>query len=226
MTANKQITITIAERKDAKMNVLRAEGNLPAVFYGPQEEATPITLNSKEFGIVWKEAGESTIVVLAGIGDDKEVLIKDVQWHPLTDEAIHVDFYAIERGKLLTVSVPLEFVGEAPAEKMNGNVNKIVHELEIEVKPSEIPQSIEVDLTKLEDISSTITVGDLTLPPSATPTLELNDAVASVSEAIEEDLSAPVGDAMAAEEGDADAPAEGAEAEGDATEGGDEKKEE
>lgn len=219
MTANKQITITITERKDAKLNALRAEGSLPAVFYGPQEEATPITLNAKEFSLVWKEAGESTIVVLAGIGDDKEVLIKDVQWHPLTDEAIHVDFYAIERGKLLTVSVPLEFVGEAPAEKLGGNVNKVMHELEIEVRPSEIPQSIEVDLTKLVDLSSTVTVGDLTLPPSATPTLELNDAVASVSEAIEEDLSVPVGDAMAPDEG-ADAE------EGEGTGDGEEKKEE
>ena len=221
MTANKQITITISERKDAKMNALRAEGNIPAVFYGPQEEATAITLNAKDFEKTWKEAGESTIVVLSGVGEDKEALIKDVQWHPLTDLAIHVDFYAIERGKLLTVSVPLEFVGEAPAEKLGGNVNKVMHELELEVKPSEIPQSIDVDLTALTELSSTITVGDLTLPPSATPTFELTDAVASVSEAVEEDLDAPVGDAMAPEEAE-----EGAEGDAEGTDGDADKKEE
>ena len=200
MTAQKQITITIAERKDAKNNVLRATGNTPAVFYGPQEEATAISINTKEFEKVWKEAGESTIIILKGLGDDKEALVKDVQWHPITDEVMHVDFYAIERGKLLTVSVPLEFVGEAPAEKLNGNVNKVMHELELEVKPSEIPQHIEVDLTALVELSSTITVGDLKLPPSATPAIDLTEAVASISVAVEEDLSAPVGDAMAPEE--------------------------
>jgi large subunit ribosomal protein L25 len=199
MTAQKQISIKIAERKNANTKALRTEGNTPAVFYGPQEEATAITLNTKEFTTLWKQAGESTIIVLKGVGDDKEVLIKGVQWHPLTDEVMHVDFYAIERGKLLTVSVPLEFVGEAPAEKLGGNVNKVMHELEIEVKPSEIPQSIEVDLTALTELSSTVTVGDLKLPESATPTFELTDAVASVSEAVEEDLSAPVGEAMAEE---------------------------
>jgi len=218
MTAQKQITITIAERKDAKLNALRAEGNIPAVFYGPQEEATAMSLNTKDFDALWKEAGESTIIVLKGIGEDKEALIKDVQWHPITDEVMHVDFYAIERGKLLTVSVPLEFVGEAPAEKLGGNVNKVMHELELEVKPSEIPQHIDVDLTKLEDLSSTITVGDLTLPPSATPTFELTDAVASISEAVEEDLDAPVGDAMAPEE-------EAEAGDGDSADTGDEKKE-
>ncbi len=214
MTANKQITITITERKDSKNSALRAKGDTPAVFYGPQEEATAISINTIEFNKVWKEAGESTIIILKGLGDDKEALIKDVQWHPITDEVVHVDFYAIERGKLLTVSVPLEFVGEAPAEKLGGNVNKVLHELELEVKPSEIPQSIDVDLTALTELSSTITVGDLTLPPSATPTFELTDAVASVSEAIEEDLDAPVGDAMPAEE-DTGSDAEGADGDAD-----------
>ena len=213
MTANKIITVNVSERS-GKNSAVRAESKIPAVLYGPQEEALAISVDAKEFGQVWGEAGESTIVVLKGVGEDKEALIKSVQWHPITDEAIHIDFYVIERGKKLTVSVPLEFVGEAPAEKMNGNVNKIIHELEIEVRPSDIPQSVEVDLTKLVDISSVITVADLVLPESAEPTLELSDPVASVSEAVEEDLSAPVGDAMAeepAEEGAEDG--EGAEAE-------------
>ena len=212
MTANKIITVNIAER-DASPSALRKVHKVPAVLYGPQEEATPITLDKKEFEQVWKQAGESTIVVLKGVGDDKEALIKSVQWHPVTDEVEHVDFYVFERGKKLTVSVPLNFVGEAPAEKLNGNVNKIMHELEIEVRPSEIPQSIEVDLTKLVDLHSVITVADLSLPESAEPTVEGTEAIASVSEAVEEDLSAPVGDAMPEEDtegGDSEAPAEDA----------------
>ncbi len=199
MTANKIITVNITERS-GKTPALRAEGKTPAVLYGPQEQATAIAIDTIEFGKVWKKAGESTIIVLKGVGDDKEALIKDVQWHPITDEVVHVDFYVFERGKKLTVSVPLEFVGEAPAEKLNGNINKNIHELEIEVRPSEIPQHIEVDLTKLVDLNSVITVADLPLPESAEPTVDSAEAVASVSEAVEEDLSAPVGDAMPEED--------------------------
>ncbi len=195
MTANKIITVNITERS-GKTPALRAEGKTPAVLYGPQEQATAVSVDTIEFGKVWNQAGESTIVVLKGVGDDKEALIKDVQWHPITDEVVHVDFYVFERGKKLTVSVPLEFVGEAPAEKLNGNVNKNIHELEIEVRPSEIPQHIEVDLTKLVDLNSVITVADLPLPESAEPTVDPAEAVASISVAVEEDLSAPVGDAM------------------------------
>lgn len=211
MTANKIITVNIAER-DASPSALRKLNKIPAVLYGPQEDAMPVTIDSKEFEQVWKDAGESTIVVLRGVGEDKEALIKSVQWHPVSDEVLHVDFYVFERGKKLTVSVPLNFIGEAPAEKLNGNINKIMHELEIEVRPSEIPQSIEVDLAKLVDLQSVITIADLSLPESAEPTIDTSEAVASVSVAVEEDLSAPVGDTMPegeeASEGDSETPAE------------------
>jgi large subunit ribosomal protein L25 len=206
MTANKIITVNISER-DGSSDALRREYKIPAVLYGPQEDAASIAIDAKEFAQLWRDAGESTIVILSGVGDDKEALIKSVQWHPITDEPVHVDFYVIERGKKLTVSVPLEFIGEAPAEKLNGNVNKIMHELEIEVRPSDIPQHIDVDLTKLTDLNSVITVADLQLPDSAEPALEPTEAVASISVAVEEDLSAPVGDAMPDDEsvdGDSD----------------------
>jgi large subunit ribosomal protein L25 len=223
MTTN-QIKLTVAERKDgasSQTTALRDGGSVPAVIYGPQQEPLSISIDARDFEKVWKQAGESTLITLTGVGEDKEVLIKDVQWHPLSDAAMHVDFYAFERGKLLTVSVPVEFIGEAPAEKLGGIVVKSVYEVEMEVRPSEIPHTLEVDLTQLVDLQSVITVGDLKLPESASTTLEANDAIASITEAVEEDLSAPVGDAMAAEETEDDASA----AEGDAEEE-EEKKEE
>ncbi len=195
-----QIVMNICERGNSSADELRAKRMIPAVFYGPQEDSVAIAVNHKDFLRVWDDAGESTIIVLKGVGDDKEALIKDVQWHPLTDEPIHVDFYVFERGKKLSVTVPIEFVGEAPAEKLGGNVNKTLHELEIEVRPSEIPQHIEVDLSALTDLSSVITVGDLKLPESAVPKNDLTDAVASVSEAVEENFDAPVDEVQTEDE--------------------------
>lgn len=185
------LVITITERTGAA-----PAGMLPGVYYGPKETATSIALDKKAFEQLWKDAGESSIVVLKGIGDDKETLIHDVQWHPVTDEAVHVDFYVIERGKKVSVEVPLHFVGEAPVEKQGGVVVKVMHELAMEVRPSELPHHIEVDLSALTDMNSVITVGDITLPPSAEIEAEADEVVVSVTEAVEEDLSAPVGEAL------------------------------
>jgi large subunit ribosomal protein L25 len=181
------IELNVAKR-DVHTNVttLREEGKVPAVFYGPKEKNTPIVLDAREFVRVWNEAGGSAIIDLTGVGEDKEVLINDVEWHPVTGYPMHIDFYCIERGKKLTVSVPLEFVGEAPAEKEGGIVVKVMHELEIEVKPRDIPQKIKVDITLLTGFDSSITIADLNLPETIEPTQETTETVAAVTQAHEE----------------------------------------
>ncbi len=168
------------------VETLRTEGVLPGVFYGPKEAATPIALELKDFLRVWGQAGGSTIVKLEGVGEDKDVLIHEVTWHPVKDIPTHVDFYCIESGKKLTVTVPLEFVGEAPAEKLGGIVVKVMHELEIEVEPKNIPHDIKVDISALTDLESSITVADLHLPASIEPLSELTETVASITQAKEE----------------------------------------
>ena len=106
--------------------------------------------------------------------------------HPVKDLPIHVDFYSIERGKTLTLYVPLEFVGEAPAEKKGGIVVRVMHEIEIETRPRNIPQHIEVDLSKLEDLDSIIAVKDLDLPEGVVALADHEEVVASVSAQQEE----------------------------------------
>jgi large subunit ribosomal protein L25 len=182
------------ERRDVKTNVddLRKNGLVPAVFYGAQEESTPITVNAAAFLKVWDETGGSAIVDLvlkdgtkAG-ADNKEVLIQEVALHPVTGVPLHVDFYCIERGKKLTVSIPLNFIGEASVEKLGGIVVKVMHELEVEVHPRDIPQHIDVDLSMLTKMDSRITVADLALPQEIEPTDASTETVASVTEAHEE----------------------------------------
>ena len=166
--------------RDTNENVelLRKKGVLPAVFYGPKETATPIALELRDFIRIWGQAGGSTIVTIQGVGDDKEVLIHEVTWHPVKDLPVH--------GKKLTVTVPLEFVGEAPAEKLGGIVVKVMHELEIEVEPRNIPHDIKVDLATLIDLDSSITVADLHLPATIEPNVEPTETVASITQAKEE----------------------------------------
>jgi large subunit ribosomal protein L25 len=181
------LALEIASRKEAASpDVLRKGGVIPAVFYGPKEEATPISIDARMLERVWKEAGETTIITLKGVGEDKDTLIHDVQFHPVTGALLHADFYVLEKGKKITINIPLEFEGAAPAEKSGHIITKVMHEVEIEVAPQELPQHLVVDLSKLENVGDHVLVSDVKLPPSATLITNPEEIVASVTEFKEE----------------------------------------
>lgn len=165
---------------------LRKEGKLPGIVYGPKHESTKVTLDKAVFEKVLKEAGESTVINLVGIGEDIEVLVHEVAFNPAKGGVEHVDFYAIEKGKEITVNVPLEFVGEAPAVKGGGSLTKVLHEIEITCKPAVLPQHITVDVSSLDDFEKQIHVKDLVIPTGVTVENDPEDVVALVQEVQEE----------------------------------------
>lgn len=169
---------------------LRKAGIVPAVFYGPKEKATPIAIDERHLNHIWKEAGETTIVTLKGVGEDKDTLIHDAQFHPVTGKLLHVDFYVLEKGKKLKIKVPLEFTGTAPAEKLGHIIVKTLHEVEIEVVPQELPRSLAVDLGKLENVGDHIVARDIVLPSTAVLVTLPEEIVASVKEFKEEPVEA------------------------------------
>ncbi|MCA9359112.1 50S ribosomal protein L25 [Candidatus Kaiserbacteria bacterium] len=182
------IKLPVTVRDQAiNLGALRENGNVPAVVYGPKQEAIQITLSGKEFDKVLKEAGESTIVELTGLKETVEVLIKDVDFNPVKNQVVHVDFYAIERGKEMTTHVPLEFVGEAPVEENKlGNVTKVLHEVTVTCLPKDLPSHIDVDLSVLATIEDKIHVSDLKLPAGVAVDMDADETVAVVSVAKEE----------------------------------------
>ena len=179
---------------------LRKEGFIPAVVYGPKEAAMSVSIDARMLQSVWQEAGETTIVTLKGAGSDKDTLIHDVQIHPVTGTLVHVDFYVLEKGKKIEISVPLEFIGEAPAEKLGHIISKALHEVEIEVAAAELPKSLDVDLSVLALVGDHITAADIKLPPSATLITSGEEIVASVTEFHEEKEETPVTEAAPATE--------------------------
>jgi len=183
------LTLDVTERKSGEStDALRKRGVVPAVFYGPKEEATPIAIDLQQFERTFREAGETTIVILKGAGSDKETLVHDVQFHPVTGKPIHADFYVLEKGKKIEINVPLEFEGVAPAEKAGHIIVKALHEIEIEVAPAELPHNLPVDLSVLANVGDHITAGQIKLPPSATLLTDADEIVASVTEFKEEKL--------------------------------------
>ncbi len=180
--------LAVTKRDKTKSpNTLRREGVLPAVVYGRSQEATPVAVDRKVFEKLFHTAGESTVITLTGLDGEKQVLIQEVATDPVTGTAVHADFYAIEKGQTVTVSVPLEFDGVAPAVKeLGGILTKVMHELEIECEPSELPQAIHVDVSTLTTLEDQIKVSDLKLPASAKISVDLDEVVAMISVAKEE----------------------------------------
>ncbi len=165
----------------------RALGKLPVVIYGRKEKPTAFFVNTKEFKKIFTEAGESSIVTLQTADGEKDTLIHDVQIHPVSEEPIHVDFYAIEKDRKVEVSVPLVFGGESPAVKgLNAILIKVMHELLIEALPKDLPHEINVDLSSLKVFGAQIHVKDLVLPTGVNTLSEADEVVALVEEAKEE----------------------------------------
>jgi large subunit ribosomal protein L25 len=188
-------TLSIQGRSEAKNAALRAAGSIPAVIYGRQEKSTPIELNRKDFEKVFKTAGESTVIELTGLGTTKQALIHEVDVDPVTGGIRHADFYVIEKGQKVTVPVPLSFIGVSAAVKdLGGILVKVMHELEMEVDPTELPHEIEVDISKLATLDDQITIADLKIPASAELTLDKEEVVAMISVAKDEpeEVAAPV----------------------------------
>ncbi|MEK7606173.1 MAG: 50S ribosomal protein L25 [Patescibacteria group bacterium] len=174
-------------------DTLREEGKVPAVFYGPKEASTPVTLNRKEFEKVWRAAGETTVVVLQGIDEDKDVLIHEVDVHPVTDIVQHVDFYAVEKGKKVKTHVPLEFIGESAAVKnLGGTLMKVVHEIEVEALPKDLPHTIKIDISSLETFQSHISIKDIGAVHGVEIIGNPDDTIVSVTEPKEEEVEVPV----------------------------------
>lgn len=175
------LTLTVKERNnDESTEELREKGLVPGVFYGPKEPSTAVEIDAMRLERVWKEAGETTIVKLEGVGEEKDTLIHDVQVHPVTGKVLHADFYVIEKGKKVTIKVPLEFVGAAPAEKLGHIVVKALYELEIEVAPAELPHHLDVDLSKLENVGDHIAAKDIKLPSSAELITDAEEILVSI----------------------------------------------
>ncbi len=147
--------------KKVSSELLRKEGYIPAVVYGPKQEALSLSVDRKEFIKMFKQAGESTIIELSGLDEKLEALVHEVDFHPLTGEIRHVDFYAFERGKDMTTEVPVEFVGQSQIEKIGGMVNKVMHEVLVTCRPSKLPASISVDVSTLAEPDQQILVKDL-----------------------------------------------------------------
>jgi large subunit ribosomal protein L25 len=176
-----------------RVSALFDAGKMPAVVYGPKQESTPITLSQKDFEKVFREAGESSVIELSGVeATPLQVLIHEVDNDPVTHRPRHADFYAIEKGAKVEVAVPLTFIGESPAVKAGNNLVKVMHELEIEAAPADLPHDLEVDISVLAAVGDQIHVRDIKLGKGVEAKVDGDEVVALIQEVQEEKEEAPI----------------------------------
>ena len=187
------LTATKRSKKDL-LAVIRNNGMIPAVVYGAQVENTLVSVLSTDFTKILKIAGETSTIVLdiAGATEKEKsvkvnVLIHEVQVDPIKGYPIHVDFLAIDMNKPVEVTIPLEFIGLAKAEKDGlGTLVKVLHEIDIEALPKDLPHNIVVDVTGIATLEDQIHVSDIKLPKGVTLITDGDEVVALVAAAKEE----------------------------------------
>lgn len=191
------LSLTSQKRETKEdLGVLRNQGMIPGVFYGPKVESQALQINGKQFSQVYKEAGESTLINLAVEGEkDSPVLIHEVQRDPLSSEVLHVDFYQPDLEKEVEITVPLVFEGEAPAvQELGGTLIRNIQEVSVKALPQNLPHEIVVNVDSLVAFEDRILVKDIVRKGEFEIVQDADDAIAQVVpvEDVEKELETPI----------------------------------
>jgi len=147
----KSVELKASLREDAgsksKLNTLRKEGQVPAVIYGGKENLN-FSVNEVEFSKLIHTS--DVYIVELNFGDNKiNAVIRDVQFHPVTDAPIHIDFMEVFEDKPIIIGVPVKFVGKSIGVLNGGKRREKLRKLIVKALPKDVPSEIEVDITKV-----------------------------------------------------------------------------
>ena len=160
---------------------LRTDECIPAIVYGINNNIS-LSVNPKEVKKLIDAKGRNVLIELKVEGDsadNRNVVLKEFQTHPLKPSWLHIDFLEIDVSKKIKVKVPIELIGVSPGEKQGGHVNHIIRALEIESLPQDIPEKVEVQMGEIE-LNEMIRVSELKLDGSLTIFNNPNDVVVNV----------------------------------------------
>ena len=196
---------------------VRRSGSVPCVLYGREQDPVLFQLGRLDMrGLVFTD--EMHRIELTVGKESYDCVVKDVDFHPLTDEPIHADFVALQAGQKIKLNIPVQFTGKSAGQKAGGEVEFLLHELEVLCFPKDMPDHMTVDITAL-NIGDTLHVSDLDLADIEIQNPERQSLVTVVApRAEEEEEVAEAVDGELAEGEDGEGGAEGEEgAEGDSS---------
>ena len=201
---------------------LRRENKVPAVVYGDNKEPILISLSSRDIEVEYHKAHMFTMLCDMEIGKDKAmVLARDIQLDPVSDKVVHVDFLRVTKKTKIAVQVPVNFINQDACEGLErkGVLNVVRHDVELMCSATNIPESVEIDMTGFV-IGDSLKLSNINLPDDAFSTADRDITIATIAAPRVEEAEPEEGDAEEGEEGaegDAEEGEEGdAKAEGDA----------
>jgi len=190
-----------SQRKDTgkgAARVLRRQGLIPAVLYGPKTESIALTISALDLDKVYEESGSEhvilNLIIENGGTQNRTAMVKELQTSPVTSQYLHVDFYEISLEKEITVKVQVEVTGKCKGVENGGFLQLIRHELDVSCLPADIPGKIEVDVSDL-DIGDSLHVEEIDVGEKVTLLYDSNFTVVTVvaptveeEEVVEEEL--------------------------------------
>ena len=163
---------------------LRRQGRVPAVMYGHRDPLL-LSIDAREFSRKFQQISESTIIHLSAGDDTYDVLVKDFQIDHIIERLEHIDFYEIERGRILRARVLLHFVGNPIGVREGGLQELLVHEVEVESLPRDLPERIDVDIESL-GVGQSFHVRDLVVPDGVRVLSSPDQVIALIAHKVEE----------------------------------------
>lgn len=195
---------------------LRRDGIVPAVVYGSKQNAYTIQVKEDKFAKIYRQQSSENFLVNLEIDGAAEksklAFVQDVQRNPMTGGFIHVDFRAVLEDEIITANVPIILEGECEGVKGGGLLEQLLHSLDVQCKPRDLPESIVHDITGV-DVGESVKVGELSFPNGVTSKMDSEVLVLLVAKSrasISADSGGEGGEAGATEGGEG-APAEGGE---------------
>lgn len=186
--------------------VLRREGKMPAVLYGPKTETILLSVDIKEFETIIKKSsvGQAllNLVIKNGKEITKPVMIKELQTHPVSRNFLHVDFYEIDMQRKIRAMVPVTTTGISAGVELGGLFQIVRREIEVLCLPNDIPETFEIDITDL-NIGDSVHVEDIPLGDNVEILSDVNFTVVTilVPKVVEEEVEEEEEEEVEGEEG-------------------------
>lgn len=160
--------LTVLSRKISgrKVKKIRHENQIPANVFGKKVTSRNLQVEAKTFLKLYKEVGESTLVYLNIQGEKEELptMINDVQLHPLTGLPLHISFHQVDLKEKVTAPIKIKLVGDSLAVKDSlGVLVQQLDEIEVEALPADMPENLELDISGLAAVDSSLSVRDIRL---------------------------------------------------------------
>ena len=173
-------TISASERERVGKGSARAArraGLVPAVIYGDKKDPVGIIMESREVTRIVHQPGIfGRLLEIEVAGKKSTVLTRDIQFHPVSDKIMHMDFLRVSQSATVAVAVAVEFINEdkGPGIKLGGVLNVVRYEVELNCPATAIPEKITIDLEGVK-IGDSIHISAIPLPDGVTPTITDRD---------------------------------------------------